>query len=150
MDLDSFSLDIRLGGVLFWTDDPECGIRVLLARRRSDSILGSQYRYTIPTSSAAADEDLEAAAARAAHDELGLMPCRHAFEEFWRIDEGGVSMRLYAVRLSSASKAKCNGRYCDPMWFCLPDDCRVEDGDILLADELKAFRNAIMRDRLAG
>ena len=145
MDLSSItqSSDCRRAGTLFWTTDMNGNIWVLLARRRVNAILGRAYTFTIPTVSLNEDEREEDGAARAGHDELGLMPVKTSFVEFWRIDEGKISMHLYAQRLSSMKKPKCRNNYHDATWICLPDDCMIEDGDILLRDELKAFKNAI-------
>ncbi len=131
-------------GVLFWTSD-ERGIWVLLARRRMNSLLGSSYLFTIPTVQAKEGESPKAAAARAAHDELGLMPVVSDFKEFWEVEDKGVSMHLYAQRLSSAKKPKCRGSYADATWVLLSDDCVVEDTDSLLCDELKAFSSFVVK-----
>ena len=146
MDLSTIanSIEYNGAGTLFWTTDKNGDIWVLLARRRESSILGRGYTFSIPVVSASEHETSEEAAARAAHDELGLMPVSSGAVEFWDIGEGRISMHLYAQHLSSMKKPKCRNNYIDATWICLPDDYVVEDGDILLRDELKAFRKAVL------
>lgn len=140
MDIQDINwLGFKAAGTLFWTMDSHGDFWVLLARRRENSILGRIYSYVIPTVMVSENEDLRSAAARAAHNELGLMPSDGKMEEFWSIEHDGISMALYSQYVSSRKNPKCHGSYCDGSWFCLPDDCHIEDGDYLLFAELKAF-----------
>ena len=130
----------KVAGTLYWTEDREGNIWVLLARRTFDSVLGRVYTYTIHTVELKSGEDFLEAAARASHDELGIMPDTASMERFFFASSGGIEVSLFSKQLTGKMAAKCNGMYKDALWFCLPDDCRIEDGDLLLRDELKAFR----------
>ncbi len=149
MDLKGLTdvFECRAAGTLFWTAAPDGSVWILLARRTMNTLLGRAYTYTIPTVAATEGESLESAAARAAHDEMGLMPSTSSFEEFWHVSEGKLEMSLYSQRLSSMKKPKCRGSYADACWVVLPDDFIIEDADSLLRDELKAFAKALQENR---
>lgn len=150
MKIDDFMwVRYQAAGTLFWTSDSYGNAWVLLARRKLDSIFGKIYSYSIPVTEREGEECMIECAARAAHDELGLMPSPSSINEFWSVDSGNISLKLYSQRVSSMKTPKCNGAYWDARWFCLPDDCRIEDGDFLLCEELQAFHRSLKLQKAA-
>ncbi len=141
--------NMKIAGTLFWTSDKYGNTWVLLARRRKDSALGRIYTYTIPCVDVGNGEDVLSAAARAGHDELGLMTDKAEMQRFWNVETDNIVMSLYSQRLASMKMPKCKGMYFDALWFCLPDDCHIEDADSLLASELEAFASSLSKDSRA-
>ncbi len=133
----------RIAGTLYWTEDADGSIWVLLARRTYDSLLGRVYSYAIPTVELKNNENAESAASRAVHDELGIMPETTSFSKFFSEKSGNIEVTLYSKHVHRKINAKCKGAYKDAMWFCLPDDCKIDDGDLLLRDELLAFASSL-------
>ncbi len=142
--------DYNASGTLFWTTGYDGSAWILLARRREMTLLGNAYSFSVPVSLVKDGEDSRDCAARAAHDELGLMVSSNTLEEFWHQDYANIHVTLYAKRLSSMAKPKFLSHYHDGGWILLPDDSRVEDGDLLLRDELDAFRVYLDLQRKAG
>ena len=151
MDTKNLSwFEFKAAGTLFWTSDRDGNLWILLARRRMDSPTGRIYTYTIPTVCPDAGDDMLSAAARAGHDELGLMTNKREMNMFWSVNLENVSIALFSQHLSSMKTPKCNGMYTDASWFCMPDDFRIEDSDSLLPVELKSFADSLNERKAVG
>lgn len=126
-------------GTLFWREDRDGSIWVLLARRRVPMMLGPVYSFSIPLAVIRNGESPEEAAVRAAHDELGLMADTSVIEPFWNASAGRLSVSLFSRKVQSQLFPKCRGSYGDGSWFCLPEDGNIEDADQLTREELRSF-----------
>ena len=128
----------RGAGCLFYTIVSDGDIWVLLGRRPAGHLFGSAYRWSIPEAAVKDDDpSLLDAAMRVAYEETGILDNRGRARLFWDVDESGVELSIYSLRLSSKVPPKRSRSYSDLRWFRLGD--LIDDIDTLAGSQLKAF-----------
>ena len=132
----------RGAGCLFYTIDSDGDIWVLLGRRPAGHLFGSAYRWSIPEAAVKDDDpSLLDAAMRVAYEETGILDSRNKARLFWDVDESGVELSIYSLRLSSKVPPKRSRDYSDLRWFRLGD--LIDDIDMLAESQLRAFALSI-------
>ena len=128
----------RGAGCLFYSIDSDGDVWVLLGRRPVGHHFGSAYHWSIPEGTVKDDDpSLLDAAMRVAYEETGILDNRGRARLFWEVDEGGVGLSIYSLRLSSKVPPKRSRCYSDLRWFRLGD--LIDDIDTLAGSQLKAF-----------
>ena len=78
---------------------------------------------------------------RVAYEETGILDSRNRARLFWDVDESGVELSIYSLRLSSKVPPKRSRDYSDLRWFRLGD--LIDDIDMLAESQLRAFALSI-------
>ena len=97
---------------LFYTVDRKGDIWVLLGKRKYPHLFSSPYHWSIPEGVIEDDESSLDAAMRVAYEETGILDNRGRARLFWEVDEGGVGLSIYSLRLSSKVPPKRSRSYC--------------------------------------
>ena len=128
----------RGAGCLFYSVDSDGDTWVLLGRRPVGHLFGSAYHWSIPEAAVKDDDpSLLDAAMRVAYEETGILDNRNKARLFWSVDEGGLRLSIYSLRLSSKVPPKNSRSYSELRWFRLGD--LIDDLDTLAESQLKAF-----------
>ena len=128
----------RGAGCLFYSIDSDGDVWVLLGRRPVGHLFGSAYHWSIPEGTVKDDDpSLLDAAMRVAYEETGILDNRSRARLFWKVDEAGVALSLYSLRLSSKVPPKRSRSYSDLRWFRLGDI--IDDIDTLAESQLRTF-----------
>ncbi len=136
-------------GCLFYNVDKKGDVWVLLGKRCRGHLFTSPFHWSIPEGPIVTeDASMLDAAMRIGYDETGILDDKNKAELFWEINECGIEMSLYSLRLSSKVPPKSSKSYSELQWFRVGD--RIEDIDVLTASQLNMFSNELKTKRRAG